>query len=268
MDIYTLGKPDAQGNIDFTNCQGLAYRGQWITMEPQEGQYNWTEPDAARSHARRARKLLSISVTAGAWTPQWVYDAGAQSYSYQGAGTGPQGTSQMPQPWDAIYIRKLKNFLRAFNDRYGSKISHTNVAGINSDTQEVLLPAEVSGGYPPDLNARLQDVWGQLLDFYQATFNLQFFGMHGRGFLPEPDITSTLVDTAIADYPGYGLQWNGWGTKDMWAKVTASVGKCTIGLQEGATLGTQSGVTKAMSDAEQVGAAFGEMYSDDLQFAG
>lgn len=268
MEIYTLGKPDAQGNIDFTNSDGLAYRGQWKELEPREGQYNWTQPDTALRKAKEARKLISISITAGARTPQWVFDAGAQFWTYQGGGTGPPGTYTMPMPWDKLFLRTFKRFLEAFHARYGSEITHTNVGGINSDTQEVLLPAEVNGGYPANLNERLEEAWRSLLDFYQSTFRVPFFGMHGRWFLPEPDITSRLIDLGIANYPKYGLQWNGWGYKPMWEQVTKNVGKCQIGLQEGTELNNEAAVKKAMGEATQVGAQFGEMYSGDLKYAG
>jgi hypothetical protein len=145
MKIYTLGKPDEQtGEIDFTNCDGLAYRAQWATCEPREGAYNWSQPDMALKKAKDAGKLISMSVTAGSRTPQWVFDAGAKFFTYQGGGTGPQGTYTMPQPWDRCYLDRFKRFLEVFNDRYGSEITHTNIGGINCDTQEVLLPGEVN----------------------------------------------------------------------------------------------------------------------------
>jgi hypothetical protein len=272
MILYTLGKPDEQGNIDFTNVEGLAYRAQWSQCEPSEGRYVWGQPDLALSKAEGAGKLISMSVTAGSRTPAWVYSAGAESFYYQGGGTGPQGRYQMPKPWDSIYLDKFKRFLEAFYQRYGDKIDHTNVGGINCDTQEVLLPKaeDVEGGYPPNLNDKLQEAWKILLDFYQATFtNMKFYGMHGEWFLPEPDITNTLVDTGIANYKNYALQWNGWGKPTgMWPKITSSVGKCAIGLQEGVALGTQERFDNAMAQAKEVGSLFGEIYPDDQQFAG
>jgi hypothetical protein len=93
--------------------------------------------------------------------------------------------------------------------------------------------------------------------------------MHGSYFLPEPDITEKLVDMGIAAGAGYGLQWNGWGKPTgMWSKITSSVGKCPIGLQEGVALGSQERFDDAMTQANEVGALFGEIYPDDQQYAG
>ena len=48
----------------------------------------------------------------------------------------------MPVPWDAVYLQLWANFMGAVGARYGTRVSRIGFTGINSTTQEVLLPAD------------------------------------------------------------------------------------------------------------------------------
>ena len=47
----------------------------------------------------------------------------------------------MPVPWDAVYLWLWTNFMGAVGARYGTRVSRIGFTGINSTTQEILLPS-------------------------------------------------------------------------------------------------------------------------------
>src|SRR6266704_2210501 len=61
--------------------QGIALRTHWDRVEPHEhtnaDDFYWDYLDQGVALAAAQGKKISISVTAGVTTPQWVYDAGA-----------------------------------------------------------------------------------------------------------------------------------------------------------------------------------------------
>ena len=58
-------------------------------------------------------KKVGISISAGFYTPQWVYDSGATKYDLvDGSG------NVMPLPWEAAFRNKWLAFISAFGARY------------------------------------------------------------------------------------------------------------------------------------------------------
>lgn len=73
---------DLSADPEWTNplVQGVALRTTWARLEPTEGSYYWTFLDQGMALAKTYGKKISILVTAGVTTPQWVFDAGAKSF--------------------------------------------------------------------------------------------------------------------------------------------------------------------------------------------
>ena len=65
--------------------QGIALRTQWGRVEPHEhanaDDFYWDFLDQGVALAAAHGKKVSILVTAGVTTPQWVYDAGAPAFN-------------------------------------------------------------------------------------------------------------------------------------------------------------------------------------------
>ena len=58
-------------------------------------------------------------------TPEWVFDAGAESYEY----TSSSGFTQIIPVWtDEIFIEKMQNFVAALGERYNG---NENIAWID-----------------------------------------------------------------------------------------------------------------------------------------
>ena len=65
------------------------------------------------SLANQYGKKVGVSVSAGIYTPQWVYDSGATKYDLvDGSGDA------MPLPWEAAFQNKWLAFISAFGARY------------------------------------------------------------------------------------------------------------------------------------------------------
>src|SRR5215831_17428941 len=95
------------------NVDGFRLREAWNVIEPQEGTYNWTTIDQAVSLGSQYGKKIGVSVSAGIYTPQWVYDSGATKYDLvDGSGNA------MPLPWEGAFQNKWRDFITAFGARY------------------------------------------------------------------------------------------------------------------------------------------------------
>jgi hypothetical protein len=96
--------------------------------------------------AQVPNKKLEITIPAGYTTPQWVYDAGAQSYSWVWDRTwGPSICSpvKMPLPWDPVFQSKWAALVAAFGAKYNSNPHITNIkltGPNNSQDAELWLP--------------------------------------------------------------------------------------------------------------------------------
>jgi Beta-galactosidase len=95
------------------NVDGVRLRECWNVIEPQDGVYNWSTIDQALSLGNQYGKKVGISISAGVYTPQWVYDSGATKYDLvDGSG------NVMPLPWEAAFQNKWLAFINAFGARY------------------------------------------------------------------------------------------------------------------------------------------------------
>lgn len=126
IGVMYLTKSDAVGDPPYdlasepcwTNSlvQGVALRTQWSKIQPTEAAFDWSFLDQGMALAAQHGKKVSILITAGVTTPQWVYDAGALKLMVT-TQAGP--VMPMPLPWDPIFQTKWGNVIRAFGRRYG-----------------------------------------------------------------------------------------------------------------------------------------------------
>lgn len=98
------------------------YRFGWSTIEPEEGQYNWSIIDSKiRDCTKRGKKFafgimnVCISSPKEYVTPEWVFDAGAQFHIYESS----DGVKHVIPEWtDKIFLEKLNNFIEVLAERY------------------------------------------------------------------------------------------------------------------------------------------------------
>ena len=125
------GSPDRQPK-EVLDLAGMGVmRLDWASVEPQEGQYNWTALERFLDSWGRLGKVCNIGVMCanthsraaeGYVTPKWVFDAGAKKIEIMlnpdQSTTGTPGKKVAPVFDDPIFLAKFANFLRAFASRY------------------------------------------------------------------------------------------------------------------------------------------------------
>ena len=125
------GSPDRQPK-EVLDLAGMGVmRLDWSSVEPQEGQYNWTALERFLDSWGRLGKVCNIGVMCanthsrapeGYVTPKWVFDAGAKKIEIMlnpdQSTTGTPGKKVAPVFDDPIFLAKFANFLRAFASRY------------------------------------------------------------------------------------------------------------------------------------------------------
>jgi alpha-glucosidase len=106
-------------------------RFDWSSLEPQEGQYDWSMIDRFLDSWGRLGRVCNLGVMCanthsrapeGYVTPKWVFDAGAKKIEIMlnptQSTTGTPGKKVAPVFDDPIFLEKFSNFLRAFAQRY------------------------------------------------------------------------------------------------------------------------------------------------------
>lgn len=101
----------------------IYYRISWNTIEPQEGKYNWHLIDSKIEDCVKRGKKFAFGImnanTSSSQvyvTPKWVFDYGAEYYTYYNE---TRGITQIIPVWtDRIFLEKLNEFIKALAERY------------------------------------------------------------------------------------------------------------------------------------------------------
>jgi hypothetical protein len=120
------------------NVKGFSVRMTWRTVEPSEGQFDFSTFDEAFALAAAHNKTLGLSLAAGSMSPSWIYTAGAQQFSYTTYG-GLTGV--MPLSWDPVFQKAWNTMITALGNRYASNpaLSYVMVGGIGRDFESTQL---------------------------------------------------------------------------------------------------------------------------------
>lgn len=181
VKIFSLQPPDKDPMQDLpelndTWIYGLSWRFKWMTIEPEEGRYQWEFIDKAIELSSKAGKQSMLRVTAGINTPEWVYRAGARPFDFSNSDLShPEAFGKdlrMSIPWDEVYLTKWEAFIRAFGKRYngnpniysiqmtgGGHIGEMNLPKVYEKWQQV--------GYSDE---KLIVSWKRIIDAYQKSF--------------------------------------------------------------------------------------------------
>lgn len=113
---------------DFAYVDGCRARTGWAQLEPTEGDYRWdllnADIDALLAFCLANGKTLGLSVNAGITCPAWLHDVyGVPLITV----TAPK-SGQMPPPWNATFLTKWRNFVRAYAEHVDSHESLAYVA--------------------------------------------------------------------------------------------------------------------------------------------
>ncbi len=222
--VFALGTPNTPiepAVLDNPNVDGLALRYFWANLESSDGEFNWSVIDHDVAQAAAHRKAVSLSVTTGTHTPDWVFAAGAARRSFAPNlapwARRPCRSVPLPIPWDPIYMSKWLGFVRAFGQRYGSNptVVRVIVSGINAQTVETSLPHGSPRRCPGMDNittwqqagytrAKLESTWETIADTFARSFPTQqlVLGLVQKGGLPPIDDSGHRILGAAEDIKG------------------------------------------------------------------
>jgi len=286
--------------LNNSSVDGLGIRASWSTLEPADGTFNWSKIDAVIATAQAHNKKVSISIEAGIRTPSWVYAEGAKTFQFvwdRPWALPLCSVATMPLPWDPVFQRKWGDFVGALGARYDSSpfVSFVKLTGINSKTQETILPRSIyeninngqCTGYNDVANwqavgysrTKVENAFHEVAAYFDAAFPHKEFGsMLTPGGLPPIDQNGAIIPGVTYDFQGvmdllnYGIhtygrgtfiaQNNGWSNTWIWSTIVGASAFIDTGYQENHALG--DGFPAAADTAVNDGAKFLEVYERDL----
>jgi hypothetical protein len=209
LDISLQAKEHELSELKDTEVYGISWRFRWKTIEPREGEFNWELIDKPLQVTSNAGKKVMLRVTAGSFTPDWVYQAGAKQIDFSNTDlANPEHyskTLKMPIPWDEVYLAKWKAFIHAFGRRYnGNPHTYSIQMTGGGHIGEMNLPKAYQkwqqAGYTDE---KLITAWTRIIDAYQKAFpntptNLNINEPLG---LNRSNVLKPVVSYVLATYP-------------------------------------------------------------------
>src|SRR5882757_6106876 len=221
-------------------AQGIALRTQWGRLEPHEhanaDDFYWDFLDQGVALAAAHGKKVSILVTAGVTTPQWVYDAGSpvfmvtEQYGYSSitdgittAGSTTLRSAGNTAAWDSSYSIGLQisgsgipagATIVAVNSSSSVRIS---APATRSATHIAIVTAQISP-MPLPWDPVFQAKWGAFIQAFAARYgnaaNLAYVVMGGPGRRAESYFCFTADDVdyfinTLGGLPNWelGVKW-------------------------------------------------------------
>lgn len=218
--VFSLTPPNKAVNSSIlTNpsVAGVSVRGQWQGVEQAEGLYNWSYFDGQITRVRSAHKKVLLRIAAGGKnTPQWVFDAGVQTFSFVDMNRYHDTYGQtvtIPVFWDPIFLTKKKNFIAAMGRHFAANphIVLVTVSCANANTDDWYVPSQKIDvqnwkaiGYTSD---KLVNACKKIIDASMAAFPNQIMTLavnrSTNQLDPDPDyVARNAVNYANAKYPG------------------------------------------------------------------
>jgi hypothetical protein len=218
--VFSLTPPSKPINsavLTNPSVAGIVIRGKWQDVEQSEGVYNWSYFDSEIARAQSAGKKILLRITKGGTnTPQWVFNAGVQTFSF--VDTDPYSitynqTITMPVYWDLIFHQKVLNLITAMGRHFATNpnivlVSATCANGTSDDWQVPSKKVDVQNwkalGYTSN---KLINVCNDIVDTTMAAFPNQFVflavGQSSNNLDPNPNyVANAVVSEAQAMYFG------------------------------------------------------------------
>lgn len=173
--------PTPEREVNFPFIDGWLVRPGWNRVEPQEGQYDWSYIDGELALAKRLNKKITLCVLGGPQTPEWVYDAGAASFTFSFGANRKYGKKtdreiKIPLLWDETYLAKWTALVRALGRRYGGEkaVALVHITGATANGLEMQLPFMPQDrerwhqlGYSVE---KATAAWNRIVDAYAEAF--------------------------------------------------------------------------------------------------
>jgi hypothetical protein len=211
FSLTSVGKPVHSAILTNPLVAGVTIRGRWQDVEPSEGVYDWSYFDQQIARVGNAGKQILLRITSGGQnTPQWVFDAGVQTFSFVNGGSGEMVT--IPVFWDPIFLQKKKNFTAAMGEHFAANPNIVLVSSscANATTDDWVVPSTKTDianwqavGYT---SAKLIEACKDIIDATIAAFPHQYafmaIGRSKKGLDPNVDyVAEHVLAYTWANYP-------------------------------------------------------------------
>jgi hypothetical protein len=264
------------------NVAGVSLRSQWNKVESSEGGFDWSFLDEGVRLAAQHHKKISISVTAGVSTPDWVYAAGAYRWNiHKLRKGGSRLLMSQPLPWDSVLLSKWGDFVRALAARYDNTpdLAYVVMGGPGRraesffvDSPEDIAELESKGGI-----SRWVQGSEKIVDRYASAFVKTPFILAIGPPIPSDAgrvALHQLIDYGADHYPGrFGIMSDGLRPRYEMASFGAQViralsTRCPVGFQmllpsKGGRQMPEGTLADAIQRGFELGAHFIEIYSID-----
>ena len=201
--------------LDHPYVTGLVIRNWWVDSEPEEGVFDWSYFDEVIPQAEAAGKWVWLVIEAGGArnTPQWVFDAGIETFIFiDKRALEAETVKTTPVWWDPIFREKKTSFIRAMGNHFARNPTVISISAhdLNASTDDFHIPSS-----PED-----EENWraigyttGKMIDALKATIDVTMEAFPdrvirtpiGRSFLSlDPDanfIAREVIAYAQATYP-------------------------------------------------------------------
>jgi hypothetical protein len=152
----------------------------WSDLEPEPGQYNFSQIDETLRLCRKHGKGLVLSISTYGQnveyqpTPEWLYGKGVKPIRFQGGGVSKGELITVPKVWDDAYLREYSKFIRALGNRYNHQsgiwyimpgLGH--IGNVNAQPSKGGGPAFLAEGWTPEIWMKLCT---DVTDLYQSAF--------------------------------------------------------------------------------------------------
>ncbi len=304
--VYVLNKMEEPFNpigLNSSYVRGISPRVKWRTIEPVEGQYIWSYLDEVFQTAAQYNKKVILRVHPGVFTPEWVYQAGAQRVQRPGGmrrsprkgrlssnpdrretsidneqgipdGGSPVQDSppSLPIPWDPVYLAKWTNFIDNLGKRYRANpnLYAIAIAGPTVTSVEFHLRGKErdweSFGYTP---AKLLDAWKQCIDAYARAFPNKAIVLNiAFQILGNRELPQQIIDYGLRTYKNRLFIQGNWlsaNTSPERLNIMLQFSKqTTVGFQMLGTANRVGNLRKAIENGLAGGASYLEIYEFDV----
>jgi len=217
FSLTPFGKPIAAAILINPLIAGVSINWNWAAVEQSVGMYNWSYFDTEIARAAHAGKKSLLRISAGGQnSPQWVFDAGVQTFSFINTISYQPTYGQtvtIPVFWDPIFLDKKKRFIAAKGQHFANNanIVLVSISCANATTDDWQMPSTKTDvqnwraiGYTSDklINACKETIDATMAAFPNKVIALPV-GRNGNMLDPDPDyVARAVVEYANRTYPG------------------------------------------------------------------
>jgi len=271
-DLNSVDSPFSQIALDAPYIVGLSPRVGWGTVEPSEGQYDWSFLDGVFQTAIQHNKRVYLRVHPGVFTPDWVYQAGAKKVTGSSLGLIKGAFNTFPVPWDSVFLTKWKALVVALGNRYNSNpaLYIVGVAGPTYESIEFYLPSTETAwqkfGYTPN---NLFNAWKQCIDAYAQAFPSKNIALNiETAILGNQQLPQQIVNYGLNTYKSRVFVQGDWLSSDTTENVLDAMfgltPQTTVGFQMVGTSVVMGSLSTAINNGLEGGASYLEIYEYDI----